>query len=48
MEGRICCEKILKRYPRFEIDEAEIVRAHSGNVRGFVKLSVRFIAEGQA
>jgi hypothetical protein len=45
MEGRVCWEEILKRYPRFEIDEAGMVRAHSGNVRGFVKLPVRFIPE---
>ncbi|MDP6978959.1 MAG: cytochrome P450 [Myxococcota bacterium] len=43
MEGRVCCEEILKRYPRFELDEAGIERAHSGNVRGFVRLPIRFI-----
>ena len=48
MEGRVCCEEILKRYPRFEIDESGILRAHSGNVRGFVKLPIRFIPEGDA
>ncbi|MBW2422321.1 MAG: cytochrome P450 [Deltaproteobacteria bacterium] len=48
MEGRVCCEEILRRYPRFEIDEAGLVRAHSGNVRGFVKLPVQFSADGEA
>jgi cytochrome P450 len=48
MEGRVCCEEILKRYPRFEIDTVGLVRAHSGNVRGFVNLPVRFLAEENA
>ncbi len=48
MEGRVCLEEILKRYPRFELDEAGLVRAHSGNVRGFVTLPVRFVAAARA
>ena len=48
MEGRVCYEEILKRYPRFEIERAELVRAHSGNVRGFVRLPVRFLREAGA
>ena len=44
MEGRVCCEEILKRYPRFELDESRAERAHSGNVRGFTKLPIEFKA----
>ncbi len=43
-EGRVCLEEILTRYPHFELDEKGAIRAHSGNVRGFVRLPVRFYA----
>ena len=33
---------------RFKLDKAGIVRTHSGNVRGFVKLPVGFISEAEA
>lgn len=41
MEGRICCEEILKRFDDYEIDEARLVRAHSGNVRGFSSMPMQ-------
>jgi len=44
MEGRICCDEILSRFSDYEIDEAKLVRAHSGNVRGFSSMPMRLTA----
>ncbi len=43
MEGRVCLEELFKVYKDFEVDESSLARVHSGNVRGFSNMNVRFI-----
>ena len=38
LEAKISLDEILKRAPAYEIDEAGLVRIHSGNVRGFAQI----------
>ena len=40
MEGRIGIEETLKRYPTWEVDEANAVRLHTSTVRGWVNLPI--------
>ncbi|CAH0990957.1 Putative cytochrome P450 123 [Sinobacterium norvegicum] len=42
LEGRVCMEELFKVYKGFQVDEASLVRVHSGNVRGFSQMQVRF------
>jgi len=41
LEGRVCLEELMARYQGWEIDEAGLVRVHSGNVRGFAAMPMR-------
>ncbi|HXK23880.1 MAG TPA: cytochrome P450 [Myxococcota bacterium] len=41
MEGRICLEEILARFPRYEVDQGRAVRLHTEFVQGFASLPVR-------
>jgi cytochrome P450 len=40
LEGRVCLEEILRRFPAYEIVEDGMVRTHSPNVRGFSRLPI--------
>jgi cytochrome P450 len=40
LEMRISLEEFLARHPKYEIDEAHLVRVHSGNVRGYAHMPV--------
>jgi cytochrome P450 len=40
MEGRIGIEETLKRFPTWEVDEANAVRLHTSTVRGWVNLPI--------
>jgi cytochrome P450 len=40
LEGRVALEEVWKRFPRYEIEPAGIVRVHSVNVRGFAALPI--------
>jgi cytochrome P450 len=42
LEGRVALEEVLPRMPRYEIDEARLVRVHSANVRGYSHVPIRF------
>ncbi len=44
LEGRVSLEEIQARLPRFEIQESELERVHSSNVRGFSKMPISFPA----
>ena len=41
MEGRICIEEILARFPQYEVDMERAVRLHTEFVQGFSSLPVR-------
>jgi cytochrome P450 len=41
MEGRICLEEILARFPHYEVDLDRAVRLHTEFVQGFSSLPVR-------
>ena len=41
MEGRIALEEVLHRYPEWDVDAANAVRAHTSTVRGWSHLPVR-------
>ena len=41
MEGRVCFEEILARFPDYEVDESQLEWAHNNNVRGYSKVPVR-------
>jgi cytochrome P450 len=41
MEGRICIEEILARFPHYEVDLGRAVRLHTEFVQGFSSLPVR-------
>jgi cytochrome P450 len=40
MEARVALTELFKRIRGFEIDEANAVRVHSSNVRGFARLPI--------
>jgi cytochrome P450 len=40
LEMRVSLEEFLGRYPKYELDEANLVRVHSGNVRGYAHMPV--------
>jgi cytochrome P450 len=40
LEMRVSLEEILARFPRYEIDEQDLERMHSGNVRGYIRMPV--------
>ncbi len=40
MEARVALEELFKRIRHFEVDEANSVRVHSSNVRGFANLPI--------
>jgi cytochrome P450 len=40
MEARVALEELFKRIRHFEVDEANSVRVHSSNVRGFAHLPI--------
>lgn len=40
MEGRVGLEEVLRRYPRWEVDEDAAVRLHTSTVRGWVHVPV--------
>jgi len=42
LEGRVFLDELFKTYDRYEVDETSLVRVHSGNVRGFSTMQVRF------
>ena len=41
MEGRVCFEEILARFPEYEVLEDQAVRLHTEFVQGFASLPVR-------
>ena len=41
LEARVSLEAILARMPGYEIDDANLVRIHSGNVRGYASVPLR-------
>lgn len=38
LEARVALEELLARFPDFRVDEANLARVHSSNVRGFSRL----------
>ena len=42
LETRIAIEELLRLFPDFEVDEANVVRMHSSNVRGLSSVPVTF------
>jgi cytochrome P450 len=46
MEARVALEEVLHRWPDWEVDYANAVRAHTTSVRGWGKLPVRIDAQG--
>ncbi len=42
LESRVALEEILRRFPRYEVDESGLERMHSSNVRGFKAVPVRY------
>jgi cytochrome P450 len=41
LEGRVALEEVLKRFPSWEVDWKNAVRAHTSTVRGWERLPVR-------
>jgi cytochrome P450 len=41
MEARVALEEVLTRWPDWDVDYANAVRAHTASVRGWAKLPVR-------
>ncbi|HVM66287.1 MAG TPA: cytochrome P450 [Acidimicrobiales bacterium] len=41
LEGRVGLEETLRRFPEWEVDEANAVRQHTSTVRGYEKLPIR-------
>jgi cytochrome P450 len=41
LEARVTFEEVLKRFPEWEIDEANAVQARTSTVRGWEKMPVR-------
>jgi cytochrome P450 len=44
LEMRVSLEEIHKRLPDYEVDRDGLKRMHSGNVRGYTKMPMRFTA----
>ncbi len=42
LEVRVALEEMLARIPDFVVEEDGLARVHSGNVRGFSKVPIRF------
>ncbi len=42
LEARVSLAEIHARLPRFDLEEAGLVRVHSSNVRGFAKMPIAF------
>jgi len=42
LEARVALEELLARLPDFEVEPAGLVRVHSGNVRGYSAVPIRF------
>jgi hypothetical protein len=42
MEGRVCFQEILARFPEYEVDESRAARLHTEFVQGFASLPIRF------
>ncbi len=42
LEGRVALEEVQKRLRDWHVDESGLVRIHSGNVRGFAHVPLRF------
>jgi cytochrome P450 len=42
LEGRVALEEVQARLPDYEIDDANLVRVHSVNVRGFASMPIEF------
>ena len=42
LEGCVALEEVHRRMRDFEIDTSGLLRIHSGNVRGYAKMPVRF------
>jgi cytochrome P450 len=40
MEGRVALEEVLRRFPRWEIDEARLEMVHTSTVRGYARVPV--------
>jgi cytochrome P450 len=40
LEGRVALEEVLKRFPSWEVDWKNAVRAHTSTVRGWERLPV--------
>ena len=38
LEGRVAIAETLKRFPRWEVDEARVERIHTTTVRGYTKV----------
>ena len=41
LEARVTFEEVLKRFPEWEVDEANAVQARTSTVRGWEKMPVR-------
>ncbi|MBW2273168.1 MAG: cytochrome P450 [Deltaproteobacteria bacterium] len=48
LEGRVALEEVHRRLRDFEIDTSGLLRIHSGNVRGYAKMPLRFTSGGSA
>jgi cytochrome P450 len=44
LEARVALEELLARLPDFEVERDGLVRVHSGNVRGYAVVPIRFTA----
>jgi cytochrome P450 len=40
MEGRVALTELVERIRGFDVDDANAVRVHSSNVRGFANLPI--------
>ena len=40
LEGRVALEETLRRFPRWELDAARVVRQHTSTVRGYSKVGI--------
>jgi cytochrome P450 len=45
LESRIALEEMMARLPDFVVDEAGLERVHSGNVRGYSRVPIRFTVQ---
>ena len=42
LEARVCVEEIFEAIPDFAVERDGLVRMHSGNVRGYTNVPIRF------